>query len=137
MNKQHELIGTLVLVHPNLTNDPADRKNQIGIISSVDLENDEIEVSFGFDGQSSFSTDALLVMRSSDEIEHDAANDVTLLPFYDYQDILDILMFMDSPLMVYRRHTIELSSKCPEVLEYTMHSLECELGLKRNKNLSR
>ena len=52
MNKHDELSGTFVLVHPDLINDPADKKNQIGIISTAELENDNVVVSFGKLGQS-------------------------------------------------------------------------------------
>ena len=58
MNKHDELTGTFVLVHPQLLTDPAEKKNQIGIIASAEIENDNVIVSFGNEGQALFSADA-------------------------------------------------------------------------------
>lgn len=137
MDKQDELIGTLELVHPKLTNDPDNKKNKIGTILSADLENDNIVVGFGSEGQALFSMDALLMMRDPDQIEVDADNDHTLLPFWDYGDILEIISIARIPQPEYRKYAIQLSQKSPVAMEYTMQPLRNELGLERKNIISR
>jgi hypothetical protein len=137
MDEHNELLGTVVLVHPRLSNDPAGRKNQIGIITSAELEQDDITVSFNEKEQALFSSDALLVLRDVDDIKVDALNDFTLLPFYDYGDIMDIIMLAGSPHTENRRAAVELSRGNPAAMEYTMNSLNNELALKQDQRYSR
>ncbi len=47
MNRTDELPGTLVLIHPDLTKDPAGRPGQIGVITDTDRNGDNAFVGFG------------------------------------------------------------------------------------------
>lgn len=63
-----ELHGQLVLVNPQLTHDPYLRRGQTGVITDTRLKKDEVTVTFG-DGQKSlYATDALLVLKSQEEL---------------------------------------------------------------------
>lgn len=137
MNKHDELTGMFVLVHPHLMNDPEGRKNQIGIIASVEIENDNIVVSFGKDGQALFSTDALLVLKKSGTIHFDTMQDHLKMNAQDFKNLLRVGMLANSSLTKDHRHAIEISRDNPAVLEYSMASLEEELGLKQDYSLSR
>jgi len=137
MNKIDELTGTLVLVHPHIMNDPEDRKNQIGIIASAELENDNVIVSFGKEGQSLFSADALLVLRKHASIHFDTLQDHAKMNVRDFQDLLRVSMLTNSRLTKDHRQAIEISRDNPAVLEYSMASLEEELGLKQDYSLNR
>jgi len=138
MNNQDELTGTLVLVHPKLKNDPANKKNKVGMIESFDLENDTFLVGFGNQAKAVFTMDALLVLRDPEEIQADLDDDATLLPFYDYNDIAEVLLFAGLPEKEYRRAAIELAQKkCPEVLEYTVMPLKDKLPPKQQQYISR
>ena len=117
-----KFVNEPVLVHPQLENDPLKMKNKVGTIISIDLEHDNIIVSFGEEGRAMFSTDALLVLREPDLIM-DAENDVTLMPFWDYEDIMGIITFAESARLDYRRFAIQLSQKNPDAMEYTMNTL--------------
>lgn len=101
------------------------------------MEYDDITVSFNENEPALFSTDALLVLRNVDEIEVDALNDFTLLPFEDYGDIMDIIMLAGSPHMENRRAAVELSRGNPMAMEYTMHPLKLELALKQDRGFTR
>ena len=63
MKPTDELTGMLVLVHPELTQDPANNQGKIGIITGAELEQDDVYVSFGKGEQALYSTDALLVFK--------------------------------------------------------------------------
>lgn len=137
MNKHDELTGTFVLVHPNLTYDPESRQNQIGIISTAELEHDNVMVSFGKDGQGLFSADALLVLRKPNDIHFDALRDARHLETQDFKNILQVSLLANSVLAKDRRQAMELCRDHPNVLQYSMASLEEELGLRQVSTLSR
>jgi len=75
-------------------------------------------------------------LRKPDDIRRDALNDFTLLPFYDYADIMSIIHLAESSSKALRKEAVALAMKSPDVLEYTMVSLYTELGIKRNPGIS-
>jgi hypothetical protein len=75
MNPTNELTGVLVLVHPGLPQDPANRQGQVGMITGADLENDDVFVSFGQSQQALYSTDALLVFKPTEALYNILEND--------------------------------------------------------------
>jgi hypothetical protein len=137
MNKHDELSGTLVLVHPQLLTDPAEKKNQIGIIASAEIENDNVIVSFGNDGQALFSADALLVLKKPASIHFDTMQDHLKMNTQDFKYLLRVGMLANSNLTKDHRQAIEISRDNPAVLAYSMASLEEELGLKQDYSVSR
>ena len=137
MNKHDELAGLFVLVHPNLAYGTADKRNQIGIIASAELENDNVMVSFGKDGQALFSADAPLVLKKPNEIHFEAVKDATKMEVSDFKQTLEVSLLASSPLMKDRRQAVELSRDNPNVREYSMNSLENELGISQDHNMSR
>jgi len=68
MKPTDELTGMLVLVHPELTQDPANNQGKIGIITGAELEQDDVYVSFGKGEQALYSTDALLVFNPEKDL---------------------------------------------------------------------
>jgi len=137
MSKHDELSGTLVLVHPQLLTDSAEKKNQIGIIASAEIENDNVIVSFGNDGQALFSADALLVLKKPASIHFDTMQDHLKMNTQNFKDLLRVGMLANSNLTKDHRQAIEISRDNPAVLAYSMASLEEELGLKQDYSVSR
>ena len=137
MNKHDELSGTLVLVNPQLLTDPEDRKNQVGVIASAELEDDNVMVSFGKSGQSLFSADALLVLRKPNDIHFDAVKDARHMETSDFKMILQVSLLANSPLVKDHRRAVEIARDHPNVLEYSMASLEAELGLRQDHSIGR
>jgi hypothetical protein len=137
MNKHDELTGTFVLVHPHLNYDPDSRQNQIGVISTAELDNDNVMVSFGKEGQALFSADALLVLRKPNDIHYDALRDAKQLETPDFKQILQVMTLANSIWTKDRRQAMELCRDNPNVLKYSMASLEEELGLKQDYTISR
>jgi len=137
MNKHDELSGTLVLVHPQLLTDPDEKKNQIGIIASAEIENDNVIVSFGNHGQALFSADALLVLKKPTSIHFDTMQDHLKMNTQNFKDLLRVGMLANSNLTKNHRQAIEISRDNPAVLAYSMVSLEEELGLKQDYSVSR
>lgn len=62
------LHGTLVLVHPDLTEDPAGMQNHVGRIEQIDLHADDVYVDFGDGKTALYAANALLVLKAPDAI---------------------------------------------------------------------
>jgi hypothetical protein len=71
------------LVHPELTKDPAGKSGQVGIITGTELENDNIYVGFGRNGQGLYGTDALLLLRPAEQLKdllHEQKQQLSICP---------------------------------------------------------
>lgn len=82
-----KLIGDLVLVNPNLINDPANRQGEVGIITQFDLQKDEFYVGFGNQPLGLYSSDALLVLKAGPELHKDLLVKYKELEKEDYKTI--------------------------------------------------
>jgi hypothetical protein len=138
MQTADELTGTLVLVHPKLTNDPAGRNGQVGIITGADLENDNIFVGFGRSGQGVYGGDALLLLKPAEQIKELLGQHKQELSANDYKALFQI-----SLLQEFRQSTaniktaMSLALQNETVMGYSMQSLEDKLGLRQHQTLER
>ena len=137
MNKNDELTGTLVLVHPQFNDDPAGKQNQIGVITTADLENDNVFVSFGKDGQALYASNALMVLQKPRTIHFNTMQNRTAMETPDFKDLLRISVLADSSLMKDRRQAIEMAKGNPLILEHSMASLDDELGIREAYSMER
>jgi len=137
MNTEDELPGKFVLVRPDLLNDPAEKKNQVGVIKSADLKNDDVVVSFGEGDNALFSTDALLVMRDIDVIRGYAEYDYDQLLREDYFDIMEVCITAETANLGGQKAALQLARKSPMAMEYAVQPLDDELGLHRHKSPGR
>jgi hypothetical protein len=90
-----ELIGQLVLVHPELTKDPAGKSGQVGIITGTELENDNIYVGFGRNGQGLYGTDALLLLRPAEQLKDLLHEQKQQLSIPDYKAVFQIALLQE------------------------------------------
>lgn len=88
-----ELKGTFVLVHPDLSNDPVRKQNQIGIITQTDLLNDDVFVSFG-DKPALYEPAALLVLMLVDQVHQNLADLACEVAFPDLKALTQIDLFL-------------------------------------------
>jgi len=95
MNHTDELTGTLVLVHPDLTKDPAGRPGEVGVISGLDQHGDNAYVSFGKNGQLLYGLDALLVPRPPAEIQEVLTRRGKELNISDHTALFRIALLQD------------------------------------------
>lgn len=58
-----DLIDKVVMVHPNLTNDPADKRGQTGKITNIIGENDDVFVRFADNTISVYTLNSLLLLQ--------------------------------------------------------------------------
>lgn len=88
-----DLKGTFVLVHPKLPHDPANKQNEIGIITHSDLPNDDVFVSFG-DEPALYESDALLVLMPMEQIHANLAELAYETAFPDLKALTQIDLFL-------------------------------------------
>lgn len=124
-----ELSGTYALVHPDLTDDPAKRQGQIGIITYTDLANDDVYVSFDKGQQALYSSDALLVLNKSNDIYWDSFHDRKDLSTDDFKNMLQVSLLLQSGLRKDAKAAIEMAANSPVIRERAMSTLKDQLGI--------
>jgi hypothetical protein len=134
MRSIEELPGTLVLLCPD---DPPELHNKIGTIVSELLDDNTVIVNLNKSGTLTLPVIELFVLRNPEEIEKAAKLDETLLPFWNFADIIEVSILANSAFKEQRMVGIELSRKDSDVFEYTMERLDRELGLTRTQQMSR
>jgi len=138
MYTSDELIGTLVLVHPQLSNDPAGKSGQVGIITGIELENDNIYVGFGKRGQGLYGTDALLLLKSAEQLKALLHEHKQELSVTDYQALFQIALLKEfRPTTANIKTAMSLALQSETVRNYSMRSIEDTLGLRQQQSLER
>jgi short subunit fatty acids transporter len=128
-----ELIGQLVLVHPELTKDPAGKSGQVGIITGTELENDNIYVGFGRNGQGLYGTDALLLLRPAEQLKDLLHEQKQQLSIPDYKAVFQIALLQELiPTTAKIKTAMSLALQSDTVRNLAMRSVEDALGLQRD-----
>ena len=129
-----DLTGHLVMVHPNLTNDPVSQQGEIGIITSANLEKDEVYVGFGTNKLGLYSTDALLVLKPHQELYRDLLTQVKNLETPDFKTLMEISLLQQKSSVSHLRDAMELASTNEKTLAFSTVSLQDKLGLSRQED---
>jgi len=129
-----ELTGTLVVVHPELTTDPVERQGQIGIIALADLDKDLITVGFGGSPLGKYSSDALLLLKPKQELYLDIMSKVKEMDVETFKTLLEINMKQEYPTHKNISDALQLAISNPQVMEYSMISLEDHLSISREQS---
>jgi len=138
INPSEELIGQLVLVHPQLTSDPAGKSGQVGIITGTELENDNIYVGFGRNGQGLYGTDALLILKPPEQLKQILQENKTALSFEDHKALFQIALLKEfRPTTANIKTAMSLAMQSETVRNYSMRSIEDALGLSQHQSLGR
>lgn len=127
-----ELTGTLVLVHPQLPSDPAAKQGQIGIITSADLQRDDVFVSFGKGEQALYATDALMVLKHPDKLYRDLIANFKELEKNDFKTLFQINLLQQHGTSKQVKTAMELALGNEIVLKHAMHTLDAHLGIQRS-----
>jgi hypothetical protein len=138
MQTSDELIGTMVLIHPQLTNDPADKAGKVGIITGADLEKDNIFVGFGRAGQGVYGSDAVLLLRPAEQLKDLLEKYKVDMDVKDYGTLYQIALlkeFRQSTANI--KTAMSLALQNPTVMGYSMQSLEDKLGLRQQQMMQR
>lgn len=130
-----DLTGTLVLVHPNLMTDPVQRQGQVGMITSTNLEKDEVYVGFGNSPLGLYSTDALLVLKPYQNLYQDILTHIKEMDTPDFKILMEISLLQEKNSVNQLRDAMELAGTNERTLNFSTISLQEKLGLVREESL--
>jgi len=130
-----ELTGNLVMVHPKLVDDPVQRQGQIGIITSADLDNDEVYVGFGNSQLGLYSANALLVLKSHNQLYNDILTNIQKLDMPDFKTLMNITLLQEKNAVNYTREAMQLATTNARTLAYGTISLQEKLVLGKEQSL--
>jgi hypothetical protein len=137
MNALNDLSGTLVLVHPALPHDEAGNQNNIGMITDADLDRDEVLVTFGKGDIGLYSADALLVLKSANDIHRNALDNHQQLDTADFKSLLSMALLRQSGGYSDTRKAFEMVMNNNRLLEHSMVALDESLDLEQAQSMGR
>lgn len=86
-----DLIDKVVMVHPNLTHDPADKRGQTGKITSIIGENDDVFVRFADNTISVYTLNSLLLLQPAPLIQENLRAGILGADNLEREDVAGIL----------------------------------------------
>lgn len=138
MNRTDELAGTLVLVHPELTKDPAGRPGQVGVITGTDHNGDNAYVGFGKNGQGMYGLDALLVLKPSADIQSALTEHGAKLNIQDHTALFRMALLQEyNPSSANIKTALNLALQSETVRNLATKSVEEALGIKQGQYVER
>lgn len=81
-----EMIDRIVMVHPDLTHDPYNQRGNVGVVTNIDLERDDVFVEFSDSKIGIYESEALLSFISVKKLEQDIDSIIEDLFLTDYHD---------------------------------------------------
>jgi len=113
--KNNELLGTLVLVNPEIENDPAGRKGDIGVVAYVDDPNDEIYLRFPDEFEAVYPMDAVFALKEREKIF--AAQEAVTAPvdLNGYKDLYKITTLQDMGRSIDIWNALEIARDNPGI----------------------
>lgn len=127
-----DLTGRIVMVHPELLDDPAEKMGEMGTITAADIAEDLVRVKFDDDRRGLYATNALLVFKPSDEIYQHLKQDVMILSPDVFKDLKAIALLLDYKRTDFQQKAMEIAQHNTQVITYAMVSLEDSLGLNQS-----
>jgi len=131
-----ELKGSVVLVHPDLIDDPLNRQNRVGVISHADLMNDDIFVSFDGD-QGLYASDALLTLLPAEEIHQHLADMAYETPFRELKALTQIDLFLRYGGENKEKMALEIAQLNPDIQRFCLDTLASQIAKDIAKNYGR
>jgi hypothetical protein len=129
MNQSDDLTGTLVLVHPELTDDPVNKQGQMGMIMFAEPEKDDIYVTFGKNERALYSSNALLVFKKPGDIYQELLVNTKNLAIPDFKALHRIGMLLDNGTSKGIKEAMQLALENPGVHSLAMETVQSKLGL--------
>lgn len=114
MENQSTLNGTLVLVRPDLKDDPVQKQGQIGIVV-YDRARDEIYVEFLKGGQGVYDGDTLLKLKAPSTLEDELARNGDAMDVNDFKAIYKMTMLQQRGTAGADKAALEIARDQPSI----------------------
>ncbi len=95
MKNSNDLHGTLVLVDPNLSDDPAKGQGQIGVVKYDRQQSQEVYVGFENGAEAIYRPEQLLKFKGPEAIRQTLIAEKQTLPVNDFKALYKILTLLD------------------------------------------
>jgi hypothetical protein len=128
-NQDHGLVGSYVLVHPDVYFDSDNGYGYTGILREADLLNDRFYVDLGDDGEPRrFATDWLMVLKDRDAIFRDLTANMKKLAKRDIRDLYNICHLLDTGKPEPYQRALQYASANSAIRDFTLVTLEEQLA---------
>lgn len=135
--KNQELLGTLVLVHPDLENHPAGREGDIGIVAYIDEPQNEIYLRFTDEAEAIYPSDALFLLKDREEIFSRGSTGTNAATLNDYKNLFKIATLQDLGRSTDIWNALEIARDNPGIWPASLVSVQETLGIKHNQYVGR
>jgi len=114
---QEPLHGSLVLVHPALTLDPANRQGKVAVVTYDRPDTNEIYVSFTDGKEAVYHPDNLLKLKDRQQIMQTLLNDGKSMSLNDFKALFKIGTLLDRGTNKAQFDALELAAANPGIWE--------------------
>jgi len=136
MNEHSELHGTLVLVRPDLENDPYGQQGKVGIVNYVDMK-DDVYLSFDNGKEGIYSGDALLQLKGKNETLGAAMNNASAMQLKDYKDLYKISLLQDLGRGKDIWQALEIARENPDIWKDSLVGVDQIIGRQQTQLVGR
>ncbi|MEO6852210.1 MAG: hypothetical protein ABI166_16325 [Mucilaginibacter sp.] len=137
--KEHDEVQLphLLLVHPDLKDDPVQKQGEIGFITAAILNTDEFYVGFDDHQVGFYSADALLTFKEPGDIYDFMHQNALKLSVDDFKDLKNIALLLDHGTENHIRTAMELVKKNGSIHDTVTIGLDRFLGIDQDRGLKR
>lgn len=114
MNNEN-LNGTLVLVRPDLTIDPANGQGKVAVVTYDRQQSNEIYVNFANGQEGVYPPEFLLKLKDRQDILSDLKNDGASMPLDSFKDLYKVGMLLDRGTSTAQWQALEIAGKNPAI----------------------
>lgn len=134
----HEIqLPHLLLVHPDLKDDPVNKQGEIGFITAAILNTDEFYVGFDDNEVGFYSADALLTFKEPGDIYDFMHENALTLSVDDFKDLKNIALLLDHGTEKHIRTAMELVKKNGGIHDAVTIGLDRFLKIDQTRGMKR
>lgn len=119
MNNEN-LNGTLVLVRPDLTVDPANGQGKVAIVTYDRVQSKEIYVAFNNGKEGIYPPEFLLKLKDKKTILNDLMANGSEMPLDNFKDLYKISMLLDRGTSTAQWQALEIAGQNPAIWDKSM-----------------
>ncbi len=123
----NDLHGTLVLVRPDLKDDPAKQQGKVGILTYV-AANEDIFVSFRNHAEGRYTAGDLFQLKDKHELFSDLMDYGSSLGLKDYKDLYKISLLQDSGRSTDILHALEIAGANASIRDKSLVTVQERMG---------
>ncbi|SHM92549.1 hypothetical protein [Mucilaginibacter sp. OK098] len=109
------LNGTLVLVRPDLTVDPANGQGKVAIVNYESQQSKEVYVAFNNGREAIYPPESLLKLKNKNTILNDLMANGTAIPLSNFKDLYKISLLLDRGTNIAHWQALEVAGHNPEI----------------------